>query len=126
MNNLQKDKKLISILGLAEIRRIICDTDKGMLKLLIRKGENNYQLVLDSVPLPKDVNKEVMELLFPLKPLDVPQVNKVSYSKPVLTTKEIEEKIDLTHKSFIKTDTAQLHPGRPKGSKNKVNEGKTN
>ena len=75
MKTLEQDKKIIELLKVTEIRRIICDTDKGFLKLLIRKGESKYHLQLDSVPLDNELNKELMELLFPTQ-LPIPQVNK--------------------------------------------------
>ena len=71
------DHEVMRILDLKEVRRIICDTDKGTLKLLIRKGESEYHLELDAVPLLPSVNKELMTLLFPIPKMEAPkQVNK--------------------------------------------------
>lgn len=72
---IEQDDKIIKLLDLKEIRRIVCDTDKGYLKLLIRKGENKYHLELDSVPLEPNLNKELMDLLFTNK-IEIPQVKK--------------------------------------------------
>ncbi len=73
-NNIKKDNELMCILDLSEISRVICNTNKSYLTLKLRKGEKEYWLHLDSVPLSKEDNKEVMELLYP-KVETVPQVN---------------------------------------------------
>ena len=65
------DDQIIKKLGVNEIRRIICNTDKGVLELMIRKGENHYFLTMDSVPLDPILNKELMDILFKV---EIPQV----------------------------------------------------
>jgi len=76
---LKQDDAIFKALDLKTINRLICTTDKGVLSLQIRKGETNYHLCLDSVPLEKELNRELMVLLFPApKPLEVPQVNKAN------------------------------------------------
>lgn len=92
-----QDDMLMKKLDVSTINRLICYTDKGILTLQIRKGDNQYHLCLDSVPLEKEVNKEIMELLFPLQTLEAQKVNK-----------EITE-AQLPVKS----------KGRPKGAKNR-------
>ncbi len=72
----QTDDKVMKILGVKDIKRLICNTDKGVLELVIRKGDNDYFLTLDAVPLDKDVEKELKEVLFPKKESFVPQVAK--------------------------------------------------
>lgn len=67
MKTKQQDHKLMDMLKVKEISRIICDTDMGPLRLKIRKGEENYYFVLDAVELPKEINKELFELLYPVK-----------------------------------------------------------
>lgn len=110
MNNLQKDSKIIELLGLNTLSRIVCDTDKGMLKLQLRKGDNNYNLVLDAVPLDKILNKELMDLLFPVKQMDMPQVNKLASPQFKVDTRPLTETpVIISIKPM----------GRPKGSKNK-------
>lgn len=65
MENKKKiDDKVIKLLGLKVIRRLLCKTDKGELELVIRKGENAYFLTLDAVPLEKEINEELMGILF--------------------------------------------------------------
>ena len=59
-----QDNKLMELLKLKEISRIICDTNMGTLKLRLRKGEESYQFTLDAVEVPKEINKELMKLLF--------------------------------------------------------------
>ncbi len=80
MRTYKEDHKLMDLLGLKEISRIICDTNMGTLKLRLRKGETEYRFVLDAVELPKALNKETMELLFPLTvevpiPTQTPPIN---------------------------------------------------
>lgn len=75
---LKTDQAIISLLKLVRVDRIICDTDKGLLKLCLRKGESNYYFTLDATELPKDLNKELFEILFP-KPLEI-------YYKPGTTS----------------------------------------
>lgn len=70
---IKTDNQIMSLLKLNTINRLICQTDKGMLTLQIRKEENNYHLLLDSVPLNEDENNELMSMLFPKKQ-EVPQV----------------------------------------------------
>lgn len=89
MNNLKKDKEIINKLKLAYLSRVICFTDKGMLTLQLRKGENAYNLILDSVPLDKETNKELMDLLFKA---EIPQVNKEITTTPIDNTVTIKQK----------------------------------
>ncbi len=63
---IKTDQSLISILKLSRVDRIICDTDKGVLKLCLRKGENNYFFTLDATEVGKETNKELFDLLFPV------------------------------------------------------------
>lgn len=70
---ISKDNEIMRLLKTSEVRRIICNTGKGILELMLRKGDVKYFLTLDSVPLDKGTNKELMDLLF--KP-EVPTVNK--------------------------------------------------
>jgi hypothetical protein len=75
MNTIKTDDQIFKALNLLTIDRVICYTDKGLLTLKIRKGDNKYHLCLDSVPLDPILNKELMELLFPIKN-EIPQVDK--------------------------------------------------
>lgn len=74
MKTYKQDDQIMKLLGVNQVRRVICDTDKGRLDLMIRKGESKYFLVLDAVPLEPMLNKELMDILFPI--VEVPQVNK--------------------------------------------------
>ncbi len=75
---IKQDNEVMKILKVNVIQRVVCHTDKGILTLQIRKGDTKYHLVLDAVPLDKDDNKELMDMLFPAKALEVPQVNKLA------------------------------------------------
>lgn len=121
MKTIQTDNKIIEKLKLKTLSRFICDTDKGTLKLQLRKGENTYHLVLDSIPLEKELNEELMGLLFPA-PITQTEPNKKDITSPSYITKVIK----LEHEKF-KVDTRPLEEtpitlppkkiGRPKGSK---------
>lgn len=52
-------------LGITEIRHLIAHTNKGELSLQLRKGQSDYNFVLDAVPLTKAVNKEMMDIFYP-------------------------------------------------------------
>jgi len=71
MKTYQQDHKVMELLNLKEISRVICDTNMGTLKLRIRKGEKEYQFVLDAVELDKNTNKELFELLYPPPVADI-------------------------------------------------------
>lgn len=106
---IKTDDAIFKAMDLKTISRIICNTDKGFLTLQIRKGETNYYLCLDSVPLEKELNRELMELLFPApKPMEVPQVVKDSI-------KDVGVKTLQDIGSFLSKETKKK--GRPKGSK---------
>lgn len=85
-DKLKKDDQIMKILKVSEVRRLICGTEKGMLELFIRKGENNYALSLDSVPLDKETNKELMDLLFKPEDEKIPEVNKDFTVSPINNT----------------------------------------
>jgi len=95
MKTLKTDQAIITLLKLSRVDRIICDTDKGVLKLCLRKEENNYFFTLDATELPKELNKELMELLFPVivteynnpKPLLADTSKDSNVAQPVLVKK---------------------------------------
>lgn len=107
---LKQDDEVMKILNVSTIHRIICETDKGKLSLQIRKGEKEYHLVLDAVPLSKQDNKDLMALLFPVKQTEIPQMNK----EPFNPSKEIV-KILVNEKKNLKKKL-----GRPVGSKSGI------
>lgn len=72
------DDLVIKTLDLKVIRRLVCQTDKGPLELVIRKGESNYFMSLDATPCDKEINDKLMDILF--KP-EVPTIKKVEYPK---------------------------------------------
>ena len=112
-DKLKKDDQIMKILNVSEVRRYICGTDKGILELLIRKGQNSYHLTLDSVPLDKETNKELMDLLFPVKQLEVPQVSKFNGFNPLVT--ETTKKV--LDKAIIDVVAPKKKLGRPKKTK---------
>ncbi len=124
---LKQDDLLMKTLDVKVIQRLICYTDKGMLALQIRKGENKYHLTLDSVPVEKELNKTLMDLLFPIPKLvyipeltpiemqyemEIPQVKKdlVAETTQKYTEKHINPKV-------IDVVLGKKRIGRPKGAK---------
>lgn len=85
---LKKDDRIIKELKVKVIRRLICDTDKGALELCIRKGETNYFLTLDAIPLDKEQNNILMDTLFPVRE-EVPQVQKETEPSHLLVPKDM-------------------------------------
>jgi hypothetical protein len=103
MDKIKKhDDAVMKTLGVNVIRRLICLTNKGQLDLVIRKGENNYFLSIDSVPLEKEINDKLMDILFKV---EIPTVNKE------ITVAPINNTVTLPIKKKM---------GRPKGSKDGV------
>lgn len=123
-DKIKKDEKIMALLGVTEIRHLIAHTSKGELSLLLRKGSGQYIFVLDAVPVEKDVNKELLDLLFPIKAVEIPQPNKgligaiestalaTPVTNPNITKKNIEDIVN----TIVKSPKPK---GRPKGSKNK-------
>lgn len=107
---LKQDDAIFKTLNLKTINRLICTTDKGILTLQIRKGETHYYLCLDSVPLEKELNKTLMELIFPVAKVEVPQVHKGNISEVTDTG------IAITLKTV---KISKKKAGRPKGAKNR-------
>lgn len=104
---IQQDDAIFKTLDLKTINRLICYTDKGTLTLQIRKGDTQYHICLDSVPLDKNLNKQLMDLLFPTTKMEIPQINKTYVPVPANTSVTFVAKREVKSK------------GRPKGSKNR-------
>ena len=97
----KQDDSVMKALDVKVIRRLICNTDKGPLDLVIRKGESNYFLMLDSTPLDKETNDKLMNILF--KP-EIPQVKKENILVPVEledVTSQVVKNTKLTKKVAI-------------------------
>lgn len=90
----KQDDAVMKALDISIIRRLICITNKGQLDLVIRKGENNYFLSIDSVPLEKEINDKLMDILFKV---EIPQVGKC-YEIKRISEKEAEIKNDAIDK----------------------------
>lgn len=67
MKDFKKDNAIMRLLKVNEIRHVLAHTNNGELCLCLRSGEDNYFLTLDAVPLEKDKNDEIMNLLYDLK-----------------------------------------------------------
>ena len=116
MRTYKQDTKIMDLLHIAEIRRVICNTEKGFLNLVLRKGESEYFLTLDAVPLDKETNKEVLELLFPKQP--IPQINK-EYDFPKIPLTEEQEDFKRKAIELARNNMKDIKKkDRPKGSKN--------
>lgn len=60
---MKKDKELIRLLKVEYIAYPIINTSKGLLSRVLRKGEDNYHLTLDAVPLSEELSKQIYENL---------------------------------------------------------------
>lgn len=58
------DNLVMKALKVSEIRHLITGTDKGELYLMLRKGgtSKDYFFALDSVPVDRDVNKDLFNV----------------------------------------------------------------
>lgn len=98
----------MKLLNVNEITRVICETNMGALKLRIRKGMNDYFFTLDSVELPKELNKQLAAHLFADKP-----------ESKGITKEESEKMISKGRYTEVKTFLDETLPkkkpvGRPK------------
>ena len=73
--SVKTDNKIMQLLGVNVIRHNIADTNKGQLTFQLRKGETEYEFVLDAVPVEKELQEELMNVIFPPQQV-IPQVNK--------------------------------------------------
>lgn len=93
MKTYKKDNEIINLLKVNEISRIICNTDRGQLTLRLRKGETAYRFILDAVELPKDLNKELMEVIYPVDiptPMTaLPNIQVIQKVKTISTKKKL-------------------------------------
>lgn len=125
MKTAREDHRLMNLLKVTEVSRMICDTNMGTLKLRLRKGESTYRFLLDSVELPKDLNKELFELLYPVTPLPINDLRIIPIPKEVDLSKVTKEvlysKNIIVNKDGGLTVETEKPKGRPKGSKNKKN-----
>lgn len=48
---LEKDIALMNSLKVSSISHVLCETNKGELKLKLEKGNKHYELLLDQIPL---------------------------------------------------------------------------
>ena len=106
-DKLKIDDKIMKLLNASTIRRPICLTNKGALELCVRKGESNYFLTLDSVPIEKELNDKLMNILF--KP-EVPQtiLHNLNGKTETSTIPEMEKIIEkLPNKSYYKSKSKQ-------------------
>lgn len=111
MKTRDQDHKIMGILNVTEISRVICDTNMGTLKLRIRKGETAYKFVLDAVELPKDLNNELMEAIYP-------STDRINITCGGLVTGGAI-KVPFNDKAGLILGTNEPK-GRPKGAKNKT------
>ena len=64
---LKRDKAIMKLLKLDSISHNLAETTKGTLRLVARNYQDFHSLTLDAVPLEKEKNDELLELLYPTK-----------------------------------------------------------
>lgn len=96
---LKKDDAILKVLAVHNvdrINRVICNTNQGALELEIRKGEQDYHMVLGAVPLNQETSRQLLDLLFPIPKMEEPkQVNKeavVNHPEGIGATLELVKK----------------------------------
>lgn len=60
---MNKDNAIIRLLGINRLSIFIANTDKGAIEKNLRKGEDTYYYSLDSVPLDKEQEVELLKLI---------------------------------------------------------------
>lgn len=58
----KRDLQTMYVLKVKEIRHPICNTSLGLLELKIVQDQNEYFFTLDSVPVDKATNRELIKL----------------------------------------------------------------
>jgi hypothetical protein len=107
MKTHKNDNEIMDILKASEVRRLICETDLGPLKLCIRKGSTEYFFVLDAVELDKETNKKLMKAIYGT-PIQAPVyvIPDTTNSLPTVTITSTDQFIKIKNKG-----------GRPKLNK---------
>jgi len=62
--NIKQDNEIMRLLKVEYISHPIVNTSKGMLSLNLRKNEEEYKLLLDSVPVEKETEYTLMKLIY--------------------------------------------------------------
>lgn len=62
LQKIKKDQKIMKLLKVSELRYHIGTTNLGPIDLLLRFGEEEYTFLLDSSPLDKEKNEEMLTL----------------------------------------------------------------
>lgn len=65
--DIQKDKEIMLILKLKELRHVIAHTPMGEICLCLRFDEDNYFFTLDAVPVEKERNEKLLKLYKPIE-----------------------------------------------------------
>ena len=92
--NIKRDQEIMRKLKVSSMAYLILRTNMGDVHLNLRSGEDHYFLSLDSVPMEKEKEVELMAILFP-------ETKTLTEERVMELVKEAKPK------------------GRPKGSKNK-------
>jgi hypothetical protein len=61
--NQSQDKKIMNLLKVNKVSHTIAHTSLGDLKYELSAGQDDYVIVLDSVPVSKDIAKEIIKLI---------------------------------------------------------------
>lgn len=78
---MKNDKELIRLLKVEYIAHPIVNTSKGLLSKVLRKGEDQYFLTLDAVPLSEELSKQIYENIQSEQKGDAPRAQ--TYNPPI-------------------------------------------
>lgn len=92
--NIKRDQEIMRKLKVSSMAYLVLRTNMGDVHLNLRAGEDRYFISLDSVPMEKEKEEELMAILFP-------------------------ETKTLTEERVMELIKESKPKGRPKGSKNK-------
>ena len=67
---LKTDKELMRLLKVDSVGHYVAETYKGVLRLVLRKEEEQHFFTLDAVPLEKELNDRLIRLLYPKDSFD--------------------------------------------------------
>lgn len=62
--NIKIDERIMKLLKVEYVAHPIVNTSKGLLSLVLRKGDEKYHFVLDAVPLSEEQNAYLMKMLY--------------------------------------------------------------
>jgi hypothetical protein len=108
INELAKiDNLIMEVIKVKELNRIVAKTDKGNLTMKIEKGETDYKFFLDSIPLNKEKNANLLDL-FDGVLYEIPKPEEEDFipAGPIFVSKEVSQETIVELPQQIETTLA--------------------